>query len=321
MLQRICHLCVFILIAAVLLTGCSDKKQIDESGQTEPEATVSVTVTETDNSEESQIQVPSESSAETSSPTSSEIPSNSEPSVVTPSTQTPDPIIPSEKPPKKPTETTSSEPEQKKPAPISAISYSLQEYISKGEPSPYIKGIPIYQLLYNGSRVQIGDTLSYRLNVFPTEHSGSLKVSSSDNLSCTLSGNVLTVKILSADQYGMGSVSVLGMNGQAVTTSIDIMYTVDDGGNPYNEFAGILADYIRHNKMEYCTVTNGYTQNNPSLSITHYSDAPAWDDMIDKSSGNWISKAFWLVDEYAKHSFNKINFIITDTSIGFCASK
>lgn len=326
MFRRISYLGVLLFLTAALLVGCSTETPLNTPEQASPESVTSITnAIITDSTEKSTDNEPSESSvqspSETDSPATSDISSKTEPPTEISSTHIAPPNVPNEKPPVKPTETTSTEPSPKEVKHISSITYSLQEYISKNEPYPYLRGMPIYQVLYNGLRVQIGDSLIYRLSISPADHNDALKIIASENLSCSLSGNILTVKVLKADQYGMGTFSVVGMNGQSVSASIDISYTVDNSGNPYNELSGILADYIRHKGMDYCTVTNGYTQANPSLSITRYPDAPAWDDMIDKSQNDWISKVFSLVDEYAKHGFNKVNFIITDTSIGFCAAK
>lgn len=59
----------------------------------------------------------------------------------------------------------------------------------------------------------------------------------------------------------------------------------------------------------------------PSLSITQYVHAPALDDLIKKDRPDYISKCLWLIDEYTKREFSKVNFIITETDIGFSASK
>lgn len=326
MFRRINHLSVLLFLTAALLVGCSAETSLNPPKQASPASDSSVTdVIITDSTPKPTDNEPSETStqplSETDSPAASDISPNTEtvteiPSVPIASTNNPDKELP-ERPP----ETASTEPPQKEVRHISSITYSLQKYISKNEPYPYLRGTPIYQVLYNGSRVQVGDSLIYRLSVSPADHDDTLKIIASENLSCSLSGDTLTVKVLKADQYGMGAFSVIGMNGQAVSAGFDISYTVDNGGNPYDELSRILSDYIRHKGMEYCTVTDGYTKANPSLSITRYPDAPAWDDMIDKSQKDWLSNAFSLVDEYAEQGFKKVNFIITDTSIGFCASK
>lgn len=322
MFRRISHLSVLLFLSAALLVGCSTEKSSNAPEQSSQESDTSVTdAIITDGTEKSTDNETSESSMQSPSETDAPATSNTEPPTEISSAQITPSNVPDKKLPSKSPVTTSTEPPQKEVKHISSISYSLQEYISKNEPYPYLKGMPIYQMLYNGLRVQIGDSLIYRLSISPADHNDTLKIIASENLSCSLSGDILTVKVLKADQYGMGTFSVVGMNGQAVSASFDISYIVDNSGNPYNELSGILADYIRHKGMEYCTVTDGYTQANPSLSITRYPDAPAWDDMIDKSQKNWLSKVFSLVDEYAKHDFKKVNFIITDTSIGFCAAK
>lgn len=326
MFRRISHLSVLLFLTAVLLVGCSTETSSNTPEQASSASDTSITdAIIADSTEKSADNETSESSIQSPSETDCsatlDISSNIEPPTEISSTQITPSNVPDKKLPTKSPETTSNEPPQKEVKHISSITYSLQEYISKNEPYPYLKGMPIYQMLYNGSRVQIGDSLIYRLSVSPADHNDTLKIIASENLSCSLSGNTLMVKVLKADKYGMGTFSVIGMNGQAVSAGFDISYIVDNSGNPYDELSGILADYIRYKGMEYCTVTDGYTKTNPSLSITCYPDAPAWDDMIDKSQKGWLSNTFSLVDEYAKQRFKKVNFIITDTSIGFCASK
>lgn len=240
----------------------------------------------------------------------------------------------------KPTETTSSKPTQTqgtstKPSSteppaesqkdtvsekaFSKLSFSYTGYESSNEPTPYLKEKPIYDILYSGSRAQVGDTLVFKIECSPANATDTVVISTSSNLSYKVSGNTLSITVNSSGAYSVGSLSVSSKLNPSLSKSF--RFTVDSAGNPLDDFSSILSEYISYKGMTYCTVEKGYTTENPSLSITQYSGAPAWDDMISRQSDNWMQKCLWLIDEYKKHSLGKVNFIISPTEIGFSASK
>lgn len=322
MFRRIYPIFFVLLLILISLSGCAENEigHSDEPSTATSSAESSAASSETSKSTSG---IPEPSSAAESTTPQVQIPEETFPPT---SDVNPNVSEPSPKPPiTKPSETKPL-PEETKPVPakhISSLGCSLQEYQSAGEPTPYVKGMPIYKLLYSGSRAQIGDTLIYKLTVTPADHKDSLQIDASDNLSCTLSGTTLSVKINSAGKYDIGQITVYGLSedGRTVTASCDISLTIDKGGNPFDNLPDILSAYIRHTGLQYTTVAHGYTEANPALSITQYPNAPSWDDQIQKAHPDWLKKCFWLIDEYAKRGFSKVNFIVTDTSIGFCASK
>ncbi len=204
---------------------------------------------------------------------------------------------------------------------IKSIAAALSEYISVNEAKPYVKSKPIYEVLHGGSRAQVGDTLVFKVTVSPAVHDGVISIDAGDNLTATLSGNTLTVKVKSAGQYGNGSVSIYGLDpdGRGIDAQCNIRFSVDATGNPFDNLSSVISNYIQVKKMEVTTVGGGYTKDDPSLSITAFPGAPAWDDCIYKSDSNYISRCFWLIDEYASRGFKKVNFIITEEQIGFAA--
>lgn len=206
--------------------------------------------------------------------------------------------------------------------PISSLTLKLFSYSSANEPKPFVKSEPIYQVLYSGSRAQINDTLEFLLEIFPADYSGKIQVDASDNLDYSLSGNKLTVKVKSNGNYSAGNITVYGLSDEnKIQASKKLSFVIDASGNPFDNIAAVFGDYIRLKGMEYCFVENGYTKSDPSLSITKYKDAPSWDDCIYKSNADWIKQSFDLLDEYAGRSFKKVNFIVTNQSVGFCACK
>ena len=207
-------------------------------------------------------------------------------------------------------------------SPISSLSLKLFSYSSANEPNPYVKSQPIYQVLYSGSRAQINDTLEFLLEISPADYSGKIQVDASDNLDYSLSGNKLTVKVKSKGNYSAGNITVYGLSDEnKIQATQKLSFVIDSSGNPFDNIAAVFGDYIRMKGMEYCFVENGYTKSDPSLSITKYKDAPAWDDCIYKNNTDWIKQSFDLLDEYAGRSFKKVNFIVTNQSVGFCACK
>jgi len=203
------------------------------------------------------------------------------------------------------------------------ISISYSSLKSVNEPSPYIKGTPIYGILYSGSRAQIGDTIVFKLTVSPSNHTDAVFIESSSNISCNISGNTLTVNVKSAGENDIGMITIYASKGAGsrVSAKATVSFAIDRGGNPYNDLPTLLSEYIRLKGMEFAVCPNGYTTADPTLSITGFAGAPAWDDQILKSESNWISRCFWLIDQYASRSFRIVNFIITETSVGFSASK
>ena len=239
----------------------------------------------------------------------------------------------------KPTETTSSKPTQMQGTPtkpsstepvesqedtvsekaFSKLSFSYTGYESSNEPTPYLKERPIYDIIYSGSRAQVGDTLIFKIDCVPADATDKIIVNTSDNLTYKVKGNTLLITVKSSGAYGVGSLSVSSNLNPTLAKSF--RFTIDSAGNPLNDFSTILSEYITYKGMTYGTVEKGYTTDDPSLSITKYSGAPAWDDMISRQSDNWMQKSLWLIDEYKKHSLGKVNFIISPTEIGFSASK
>lgn len=211
------------------------------------------------------------------------------------------------------------------PASIHATSVqiTLSSYTSSNEPTPYVKGTPIYSILYNGERVQVGDTLVYTVSVSPADHTDTVIVSTTDNLSYELSGNTLKVKVNSIADLGSGRITVYVQdpaNG-AISASLCTTFAIDKSGSPFENLSGVFSNYIRSLGMSYTTVTQGYTYSDPSLSFTSFAGAPAWDDQILKSEADWLARCFWLLDKYREAGFTKVNFIETNTSLGFSASK
>lgn len=206
--------------------------------------------------------------------------------------------------------------------PISSLTLKLFSYSSANEPNPHVKSKPIYQILYSGSRAQINDTLEFLLEISPADYSGKIQVDASDNLDYSLSGNKLTVKVKSKGNFSAGNITVYGLSDENKIQALKkLSFVIDASGNPFDNIAAVFGDYIRLKGMEYCFVENVYTKSDPSLSITKYKDAPSWDDCIYKSNAYWIKQSFDLLDEYAVRSFKKVNFIVTNQSVGFCACK
>lgn len=207
-------------------------------------------------------------------------------------------------------------------ADITSISATLQNYTSSNEEPPYPKGEPIYKILYNGNRAQVGDVLTFDLSVTPAENSGRINIDATDNLTYILSETTLTITVNSAGEFDMGRVMLYGMssNGKTINSKCSVSFVVDKAENPYNHLSTVFSEYIRKCGMQFETVSSGYTVSDPSLSITHYAHAPAWDDMIKRDSQDHLSKCLCLIDEYAMRGFRKVNFIITEKEIGFSAS-
>lgn len=204
-----------------------------------------------------------------------------------------------------------------------SVQITLSSYTSANEPTPYVKGKPIYSVLYNGERAQVGDTLTFTLAVSPANHTDTVVVSVTDNLSYVLSGNTLKVKVNSISDLGSGRITVYVQdpaNG-AISATTRTTFAIDKGGNPFDSLSGIFSSYIRSLGMSYTTVAQGYTTSDPSLSFTSFAGAPAWDDQILKSETDWLARCFWLLDKYHEAGFTKVNFIETNTSLGFSASK
>lgn len=203
----------------------------------------------------------------------------------------------------------------------SSISLSFCSYESKNEKAPYILSSPIYGVLYCGKRVQIGDSIVLSVDVSPVNHTDRVSIEVSNGLEYTLSEGSLSVTVKQDGNYGVGRVSVYAIaeNG-SVSASAVYSFVIDSAGDPFADMASILSNYIRAKGMQYTNFSEGYTATDPSKSITHYVGAPAWDDMIDKSGSDWIKQCFHLIDQYKTMGFSKVNFIITDISVGFSAA-
>jgi len=203
----------------------------------------------------------------------------------------------------------------------SSISFSFDHYESKNETTPFVLGSPLFGILYSGKRAQVGDTVTFSVSVSPADHTDRVSVEVSNGLEYVLSGDTLRVTVKQDRNYGTGRISVYATaeNG-AISANADYSFVIDPAGDPFSDMASVLSDYIRLKGMQYTTFTEGYTVSDPSKSVTHYAGAPAWDDMIDKSSPGWIKQCFDLIDRYKSMGFSKVNFIITDISVGFSAA-
>lgn len=316
MRRLILLLCLLILIT---LVGCSH----EPSNSSEPISSSDVSTTtqsetdsfpssesnytpSTDITESSNQEIGSDTTSNTSKPTET---TSSKPT----QTQVPSTKPSSTEPPAESQEDTVSE------KAFSKLSFSYTGYESSNEPTPYLKEKPIYDILYSGSRAQVGDTLVFKIECSPADATDTVVISTSNNLSYKVSGNTLLITVNSSGAYSIGSLSVSSKLNPSLSKTF--RFTVDSAGNPLDDFSSILSEYISYKGMTYCTVEKGYTTEDPSLSITQYSGAPAWDDMISRQSDNWMQKCLWLIDEYKKHSLGKVNFIISPTEIGFSASK
>ena len=203
----------------------------------------------------------------------------------------------------------------------SSVTLSFCSYESINEKTPYILGSPVYKVLYSGKRVQIGDSIVLSVDVSPVNHTDRVSIEVSNGLEYTFSGDSLRVTVNQDGNYGVGRVSVYAIaeNG-SVSASAVYSFVIDSAGDPFADMASILSNYIRAKGMKYTNFSEGYTATDPSKSITHYVGAPAWDDMIDKSNSAWLKQCFNLIDQYKSMGFSKVNFIITDISVGFSAA-
>lgn len=332
-------LLVLILIAS-MLSACGSQNNPDE---TMSSYQTSGTV-QTDSSTESTGFVTESigTSTPTTTDTSTDTP-GTDTSVPTTSETKPNVTEPSDPPktnppvttetPTKPTDTTPPEtmnPPQTEPPkieptyiPSTGISASLYSYNSASEATPYIKGKAIYSILYGGSRAQVGDTLVFSLSVSPANHGDTVYVSATENLSYSLSGNLLTVKVAANNDISTGRITVYTAqsSNSKVNASVKISFVIDAARNPYEDMFTLISRYIEVKGMSNTDVSHGYTSEDPSLSITSYPGAPAWDDQILKSDPDWKENCFWLIDQYASRGFKKVAFIETSASFGFSAAQ
>lgn len=289
--------------------------------ETDPPSTSSSTIdASTDTPQESEDNtIGTTTVPETSAPPqTSQVPETKPPETTTTPETKPPVTTPTTEPP-------ATEPEDTQPilVPATAVSIHLVSYDSGNEPKPYVKDSAIYSILYKGERVQVGDTLEYRIDVSPANHTDNIAIGVTDNLSYELSGNTLTVKVNSVSDLGSGRITVYVQdptNG-AIRANTRTTFAIDASGNPFNNLTTIFSAYIRALGMSYTTVSQGYTHSDPALSFTNFAGAPAWDDQILKSESNWLARCFWLLDEYKEAGFSKVNFIETNTEFGFSASK
>lgn len=309
---------ILCLIALVATVGCSKEQPKNSEPISSSDATTSQT--ESTFNPSSETNTPSATNKDDSSNQEIGSGTTSSSTATTENTQG----KPNTKPETTPNTSTSQIPsDTEQPAQsdvaFSKLSFSYQGYISANEPKPYIKEKAIYDILYSGTRAQVGDTLVFKVSTLPSNATDKLVISVSDNLSYKIDGDKVSVTINGRGAYDIGSLSFSSKLNPSISSNY--RFSIDENGNPYSDFSSILSEYISLKGMSYCTVEKGYTQDNPSLSITHFPDAPSWDDKITKSNTNWMLESFNLIDEYKKHSFTKVNFIITSTDIGFSASK
>ncbi len=299
----------------------SDVTSSDDENSSVPDITTSASTTEESSTGTSTPKTTESSAPETTEQTT---PETSNPPVTEPPTTNP----PETKPPvATPPETDPPVTEKPDDTPPAAhaqkVTATLSAYTSANEPTPYLKGKAIYQILYGGECAQIGDTLKFNLTVEPANHTDTISVTVTDNISYSLLGNTLTVSVNSFGDIGSGRVTIYVCDSKtgAIHTSTKISFAIDVAGNPYDNPSSIFSSYIRALGMSYTTVSEGYTTADPSLSFTQFAGAPAWDDQILKSESNWLNRCFWLLEKYADSGFKKVNFIETSTSFGFSASK
>lgn len=260
----------------------------------------------------------------TDPPTTTKPPVTTEPDTSSPPATTPPVTEPNTSAPPV-TEPPATEPSIPKPTyvPSASLSVKFVSYSSGNEAVPYLKGDAIYSILYKGSRAQVGDTLVYELSVLPADHGDIILFSATDNLSCTLSGSRLTVKVIRNNDIATGRITVYTAKDDrsAVSASVKISFVIDESGDPYEKMSKIVDHYISAKGMVSTDLDKGYTYLDPSSSITGFEGAPAWDDQILKSDPDWKAKCLWLIDEYAKRGFTKVSFIETSAAFGFSAAQ
>lgn len=335
---------ILSILLCVLLVGCSNAVSNSVSNEhTEPSESIptdspslqkpdepvlsegaDTTITTADQTDIEPETSPSSSVNTTSEPITDEPspPETEKPTTTTekPTTDTTNPPKPSET--QEPAVQTPTVQEPAKKVPVTALSIDYSGYISKNEKTPYIKNAPIYGVLYSGTRIQVKDSVLFSLSITPGNHTDKLIIEVSKGLSYSLSGNTLTVTVERDDNYGAGRISVYAISDNgAISASANYNFAIDPSGDPYGDMSEILSEYILKRGMAYTSFENGYTFDDPESSITKYPGAPAWDDMVEKTQSDWISRCFWLIDQYKSMGFTKANFIITETSVGFSASK
>lgn len=246
-------------------------------------------------------------------------PTTTKPPVTTPPVTEPDTSDPPV------TDLPATEPSVPKPTyvPSTSLSVKFVSYSSGNEAVPYLKGDAIYSILYKGGRAQVGDTLVYEISVLPADHGDTILFSATDNLSCTLSGSRLTVKVIRNNDIATGRITVYTAKDERspANASAKISFVVDESGDPYEKMLTVISHYIAAKGMVSTDLDKGYTYSDPSCSITGYEGAPAWDDQILKSDPDWKEKCLWLIDEYAKRGFTKVSFIETSAAFGFSAAQ
>ena len=305
-------------------SSTSDVNTSEDENFSFPDSTTATSSTEESSTGASTPETTGPSSTGSTNPTIDKTPETTSPPATDP--------IPTDPPETKPPETTPPHTDPPvieepivKPTYIAAqkISAVLSGYTSANEPIPYLKGKPIYQFLYYGERAQVGDALTFTLSIEPVNHTDTITVTVTDNITYSLVGNTLTISINSAGDIGSGRITIYACdpNNGAIRASTKISFAIDAAGNPYDNLASILSSYICALGMNYTSVNEGYTAKDPSLSFTQFEGAPAWDDQILKSESDWIRRCFWLIEKYADSGFKKVNFIETSTSFGFSASK
>ena len=295
----------------------------DTPGSTEtPDTTVSgteETSTPTDESTTGTTVPPVTDPPTTTKPPVTTEPDTSSPPVTTPPVTDPNTSAPPV------TEPPATEPSVPKPTYVPSVSLSVKfvSYSSGNEAVPYLKGDAIYSILYKGSRAQVGDTLVYEISVLPADHGDIILFSATDNLSCTLSGSRLTVKVIRNNDIATGRITVYTAKDDrsAVSASVKISFVIDEPGDPYEKMSKIVDHYISAKGMVSTDLDKGYTYLDPSSSITGFEGSPAWGDQILKSDPDWKAKCLWLIDEYAKRGFTKVSFIETSAAFGFSAAQ
>jgi len=309
-------------------SSTSNATTSEDENASVPDSTAGTSSTEDSSTGASTPETTGPNTPVTSNPTTDKTPETSNPPATDPPAKPGETNPPATKPPQT-TPPVTDPPVTEKPVvtptnvAAQKITATLSAYTSANEPSPYLKGTPIYQILYGGERAQVGDTLTFKLSIEPANHTDTISVTVTDNITYSLVGNTLTVSVNSFGDIGSGRITIYACDPSsgAIHTSSKISFAIDAAGNPYDNLTSILSSYIRVLGMNYTSVSEGYTAKDPSLSFTQFEGAPAWDDQILKSESDWVKRCFWLLEKYANSGFKNVNFIETSTSFGFSASK
>lgn len=341
-LKKLSTVLLVILLCLSILVSCSKplvNGNLSDSSESSGITSSSTAATSTQTPSETESDNGGETSSQTpTTGTQTDVPETSSPVTIPPNTsettgpstestskpiETDPPVTSTTTPPVTTTPTTTPSTDEPAYIPSAKLTVSFHSYASVNEPRPYLKGEAIYSILYGGSRAQVGDTLVFNLAVSPVDHGDMILVSATDNLSCTISSNRLTVTVNSMNDISTGRITIYTAKDDRspINASVKISFVIDDAKDPYEDMFSLIGHYITAKGMSNTDVAHGYTTEDPSLSITGFEGAPAWDDQILKTEPDWKKKCLWLIDQYAAFGFTKVSFIEATTSFGFSASK